>query len=270
MPMSPPTPLTLQADDGARAQIHSQGAHLVSWRSAGGAEPLFLSSSSGYAPGVAIRGGVPVIFPQFAAEGPLPKHGFARTLEWTLVDRQAASARWQLESSAATLAIWPRAFRCELAVAIGGPRLQIELAVSNTGDAPMGFTAALHTYLRVADIADVRVLGLQGLRYRDSTQGGAEFIERADSLAIEGEVDRIYFDTPSPLQMLEPASRLLIGQQGFSDTVIWNPGPDKGAALADLEADGYRRMLCVEAAVIGRPVQLAPGERWQGSQTLTA
>ena len=268
--MSAPTPLTLQADDGARAEIHTQGAHLTAWRSAGGAEALFLSTRSGYAPGVAIRGGVPVIFPQFATEGPLPKHGFARTQDWTLIDSQAASARWRLESSAATLAIWPRAFRCELAVAIGGARLQIELDVTNTGHAPMSFTAALHTYLRVADIAEVRLLGLQGLRYRDSTQGTAEFIERAGPLAIEAEVDRIYFDAPSQLQMIEPSSRLLIEQQGFTDTVVWNPGPEKGAALADLEDGGYRRMLCVEAAVIGKPIHLAPGEAWRGSQTLIA
>jgi hypothetical protein len=29
-------------------------------------------------------------------------------------------------------------------------------------------------------------------------------------------------------------------------------------------------MLCVEAAAIGAPVQLAPGERWTGQQMLTA
>jgi len=29
-------------------------------------------------------------------------------------------------------------------------------------------------------------------------------------------------------------------------------------------------MLCVEAAVVGTPVRLEPGERWTGQQTLTA
>ena len=32
--------------------------------------------------------------------------------------------------------------------------------------------------------------------------------------------------------------------------------------------DGYRHMLCVEAARIDEPVQLAPGAEWQGWQQL--
>jgi glucose-6-phosphate 1-epimerase len=268
--MTLPPPVKLQAADGARAEIHAQGAHLSSWCDASGTEHLFLSERSGYAPGVAIRGGVPVIFPQFAGEGPLPKHGFARGQLWTLVDQQTNSARWTLESSEATLAIWPHAFRCELEVVIGGSQLQVTLSVINSGDAPMQFTAALHTYLRVAAIDDVRVLGLKGLRYRDSTKGTAEYIERSEQLAIVGEVDRIYFDAPQQLELIQPTTRLQIEQSGFTDTVVWNPGTEKGAALADMEDGGYLRMLCIEAAVIGKPVHLAGGERWSGSQTLRA
>jgi glucose-6-phosphate 1-epimerase len=29
-------------------------------------------------------------------------------------------------------------------------------------------------------------------------------------------------------------------------------------------------MICVEAAAIGAPIHLAPGERWSGAQRLTA
>ena len=55
---------------------------------------------------------------------------------------------------------------------------------------------------------------------------------------------------------------------GFGDVVIWNPGESGAAALPDMEADEHRRMVCVEAARIGRPVALAPGERWEGGQRL--
>jgi glucose-6-phosphate 1-epimerase len=57
---------------------------------------------------------------------------------------------------------------------------------------------------------------------------------------------------------------------GFPDAVIWNPGAERGAALKDLEPDGFRRMLCVEAAVVETPVLLPAGKRWTGAQSITA
>lgn len=262
----------LRSADGASAQVHLHGGHVLAWTPTGERDSrLYLSPISKAAPGVAIRGGVPVIFPQFAGEGPLPKHGFARTARWTLLhqeqDGAQATAILRLGSSEETVAIWPQPFELRLRVTVGGDRLAMELAIGNTGRAPMRFTAALHTYLRVAEIDAVSLTGLQGRRYRDSANGGALKEELDAAVRIAGEVDRIYFDTPTALTLSEG---LRIEQAGFTDTVVWNPGPTKAAALADLEQpDGYRRMLCVEAATVGRPVELASGERWTGSQTLT-
>lgn len=266
---------TLTAVDGARAVIHAHGAHLTSWRPAGGPERLFLSRTADYGAKAAIRGGIPVIFPQFAAEGPLLKHGFARVAEWRAGETRVAAsgeahAVWHLRDDERTHALWPQAFAAELQVCVHGSTLAVTLEVLNTGSLSFAFTAALHTYLAVEDIAEVLVHGLQGLRYRDTAAGGAEAVDDAPALRIEGEVDRIYFDAPSELRLQEATRSLRVQAEGFTDAVVWNPGAAKGAALADLEPDGYRRFLCIEAAVIGRPVQLAPGARWHGTQTLIA
>lgn len=268
--------IELRSADGARASVHLHGGHVLSWTPAGERDSrLYLSPLSKAAPGVAIRGGVPVIFPQFAGEGPLPKHGFARIARWSLLHREQdstqATAILRLGSAAETLAIWPQPFELRLRVTIGGDKLAMELAVGNTGRETMRFTAALHTYLQVGEIGAVALTGLQGLRYRDSAASGVMRDETDETVRIAGEVDRIYFDTPPALTLTEGERRLRIEQTGFSDTVVWNPGLTKAAALADLEQpDGYRRMLCVEAATIGRPVEVASGERWTGSQTLIA
>ena len=266
--------LRLQAADGACAEIYAHGAHLTSWIPAGGGEGLYLSGSSVFDGKTALRGGVPVIFPQFAGEGPLPKHGFARTLPWRLVEavqpaQGAARALFELTDSEATRSVWPQAFRARLEVTVGGKALQTTLAVENTGQAQWQFTAALHSYLRVADVEAVRLRGLQGLRYRDTARGGEPGQEQAAELAIAGEVDRIYFDAPPALELRGPLQHLHIEAQGFADAVVWNPGAVAGARLKDLDPGGYRHFLCVEAAAIGRPVQLAPGARWSGSQRLS-
>ncbi len=70
--------------------------------------------------------------------------------------------------------------------------------------------------------------------------------------------------------MCEPMRAMSVRATGFPDTVVWNPGELAGAALNDLDPGGYARMLCVEAAAVRTPVKLGPGERWQGSQSLTS
>ena len=71
--------LRLRAPDGAQATVLLHGAHLVSWIPAGGQEQLYLSPTTLYGEGRAVRGGVPVVFPQFNMRGPLAaKHGLSR------------------------------------------------------------------------------------------------------------------------------------------------------------------------------------------------
>ncbi|WP_394778724.1 D-hexose-6-phosphate mutarotase [Undibacterium sp.] len=264
--------LILRAQDGALATIMHHGAHVCSWVPAGGKEQLFVSKTSEFREGAAIRGGVPVVFPQFASLGSLPKHGFARTATWRLLHSGhtgdgAAQAVFELRESIATLALWPFVFRAELTVTVSGQRLDIALKVDNTGDTAFSFTSALHTYFAVDDIAQTSVQGLSGLHYRDSATGADNCTETSAELQIQGEVDRIYADAPA-LQMRQPNQTMHISATDFRDAVVWNPGAVKGAALADLEPEGYRRMLCVEAAAIMQPVQLAPGGSWSAGQHL--
>jgi glucose-6-phosphate 1-epimerase len=261
----------ITAADGARAEIYLHGAHVTSWIPAGGVERLFVSRRSEFRPGVAIRGGVPVVFPQFSNEGPLPKHGFARTAQWKLVSvssDEIAEATFRLSSSPSTEAIWPHAFEARVAVAARGQSIDLDLSVINTGSTAATFTSALHTYLRVDDVRRTIVRGLEGLTYRDSTAGGVRHQETAAQLTIAGEVDRIYLDVPSPLTINDGAHVTTIEKSGFTDVVVWNPGPTLAQTLSDLEPDGYLRMLCIEAATIGAPVSLPPDDRWSAKQRL--
>jgi glucose-6-phosphate 1-epimerase len=268
--------LQLTAPDGATATVALHGGHVLSWRPAGASEQLYLSPRSEFAPGRAIRGGVPVCFPQFADRGPLPKHGFARTLAWELVSQEQAKddalAVLRLRDGDETRKTWPHAFELELSLRVSGRSLDIELACQNRGEEAFGFTAALHSYFRVADLDAVSVEGLDGLRYFDAILQ-REATERM-ALLLPGEkgvldLDRVYFGVDRELVLAEDGRRVEIAQQGFEDAVVWNPGPERCAKLADMPADGWREMLCIEAATIGHPVELPAGETWVGRQSLT-
>jgi len=261
----------LRHSSGATALVHLHGAHITSWKTADGIERLFLSERAEFKTGVAIRGGVPIIFPQFAALGPLVKHGFARTAAWRLISSGSSdTAIFELGSSAATQAIWPFNFIATYQVWLGKDQLKMQLNVKNVDDKSFSFTAALHTYLRTNDIDTVLLSGLQGLHYRDSANGNAEHVEENESVRFATEVDRIYFSTSNPVLMRDVDHIVQCTAEGFFDTVIWNPGAALSKKLTDMDDDGYRNMVCIEAAAIEFPVTLAPNDAWRGAQLLVA
>lgn len=253
---------------GATARVFDHGAHVTSWKTSDGVERLFLSERAEFKPGVAIRGGVPIIFPQFAALGALPKHGFARTTSWQLESSSNEQAVFVLLPSDAT-AVWPHQFLARYVVTLDDDELSMALTIANVDAKPMAFTAALHTYLRVQNVEHIQLHGLQYCRYRDSAHGNVERDELQPTVSIQGEVDRIYFSTSQPIIVREPGQReMQCHASGFADTVIWNPGAALTAKMADMTHDGYLNMMCVEAAAIGSPISLQAGQSWTGMQTL--
>lgn len=263
----------LRADDGGSVEAYLHGAHVTSWKTPDGREQLYLSERAVFDGRAAIRGGVPVIFPQFAGIGPLPKHGFARGLEWRVMEAAASGpspwATFEITASDTTRATWPHEFLAQYRVELVNGSLRLSLAVHNDGDVPFEFTAALHTYLRVDRVGSVRVRGLQGVTYRDATRGGETAVQHDAELTAEGEVNRIYVDVPGIVGIVEGDREVRSSAHGFPDVVVWNPGPGGEAALGDMAPGDAAHMLCIEAAAVATPVTVAPGAAWSGSQRLT-
>lgn len=261
-----PAPLLLNGPGDSRLEASAFGAHLLSWRCRG-QERLYLSPKASFGAGKAIRGGVPVIFPQFGERGDGPRHGFARTLSWEHEpDPHRLSLR--LRDREETRRHWPHRFEARLDIEPGADRLRIALSVRNTDRAAFEFSAALHTYLAVADIGATLVHGLEDRAYVDSARGGAACAPSDAPVRFDGEVDRIYADTARALRVTDGEQMMRCEAEGFADTVVWNPGAELAAGIADLEPGGHRRFVCIEAAQVLRPVRLEPGEAWTGAQIL--
>ncbi|MES2758458.1 MAG: D-hexose-6-phosphate mutarotase [Pseudomonadota bacterium] len=238
----------ITAADGAEAIVTLFGAHLVSWKSADGQQRLFCSAKSALDGSRAIRGGVPVIFPQFNERGPGMRHGFARVSDWALVDSGStdggAFALFALEPHDLTderAAAWPYDFLLQLRVEVGGAGLAMTLEVENRDVTPFAFSSALHTYHLVDDADAVRIDGL----------GDAP-------LAIGDMLDEIFHDVGA-IALHTGAGTLQLEQEGFTDAVVWNPGAANAAAMRDLADDEYKRFVCIEPAVI-EPLTLQAGD----------
>lgn len=255
--------------------MYLHGAHVTSWTDALGREAFWVSRRARWSPDAPIRGGVPVVFPQFADRGPLPKHGFARVARWELAeagserseDDGPVRVRLRLGDDEHTRALWPHPFRAELRISLD-ERLEMELRISNPGTAALEFTAALHSYFRVAEAARAEVHGLEGAAFRDNTRDNAPGVQREPALRIRGETDRVYADAPDRVRIDSGGAVLLLHKRGFPDAVVWNPGPELARELDDFGDDEFREMLCVEAAVVERPVRLEPGAEWSAGQAL--
>ena len=258
------------ASEHSSLEVVAQGAHVIDWTIPGAPPVLFLSPASGFIPGKAIRGGVPLIFPWF---GPKPgdsraaQHGFVRARDWVLesesIDEEGTcKVALTLADDAQSLAAWPHAFSARF-VAIAGRQLRLALEIRNSGASPFTFEAALHTYLAVSDVRRIRLRGLENTEYLDKVDGGAKRREGAAPIALSGETDRIYLATSSPCSVDDPDwnRRIVIAKSGSCSTVVWNPWLEKARAMGDLGESNWSGMVCVETANAAEDARtLAPGE----------
>ena len=258
----------ITAPDGASAIVTLFGAHLVSWKPRDGREQMFCSAKAALDGSKAIRGGVPLIFPQFNQRGDGMRHGFARLSPWELLHGGAGnggeSAQFRLNSAGNYSAQWPFAFSLLYTVRIEDQHLALTLAVNNLDTKPFSFSTALHSYLRIDDPASLAISGLQSARYSESAKDTG--IQTWPLLSNPGKIDRIYHDVGTDLEMTSGARRMALHLEGFNDVVIWNPGVTTDE-IADLASEEFREFICIEPAVI-EPYVLEPGTQWSGRHVL--
>lgn len=266
--------VAIKTPAGSTAIISLQGAQVVSWVPALGGDRLYLSEKATFAPGQAIRGGIPVLFPQFGLRGPGPKHGFLRQRSWSVVsvreEPSYACATFRTESDAETRALWPHDFVAELTVMIERNRLDVELEITNTDARQIEFTAGLHTYFSTGNVEMARLVGLEGLTHLNALRDLNRVTDAPEVLFIDDAIDRVYLNVSKPLLLSEPARHMAIEQEGFRDVVVWNPWETGIGNFPDMDAKDFKRMLCVEAAAFEHPVIVAPGADWVGRQTMVA
>src|ERR1700733_5231934 len=252
----------------ASAEIYLHGAHVTSWIPLGFNEVLFVSGSSHWQTGRAIRGGIPICFPWFRAKSDdptAPAHGFVRTKEWRLDsitsdDEGAIAVVCSTSSDEDTGRFWPHEFRLVHRITVA-KTLQLELIVTNTGTAAFQFEEALHTYFRVGEVESVRVRGVDCVSYLDNTDANSEKIQSGD-VVLTKTTDNAYINTRGATEVIDPVLHrtLQTAKKNSVTTIVWNPWQQGAASLADLSNAEWSEMICVEAGnILGSAISLAPG-----------
>ena len=239
----------------AQGVIYANGAHVGEWTPAGSRPVLWMSASSVFEPGKAIRGGVPIVWPWFGAgadNDKAPAHGFARLAEWHLRHAQVSPAGiatmllglegWEVPEHLTS--DMPRDFALALQVSMGRA-LSVQLMVTAGAD-DLRFEGGLHTYFAVGDIKKTRVEGLDGAAFSDRLTNQTQV--QSGAVDFTGETDRIYESEESTRIVDEAWGRTIqVEKVGSSQTVVWNPWIAKAAAMADFGDDEWTGMVCSEA-----------------------
>ena len=282
---------TLATGESVKVLLH--GATVISWKSHSGTENLWLSSAADLSGKKAVRGGIPVVFPVFGpppknhATSSLPQHGFARNSRWEFLGKSSSESGAISKSGkgddcvkldfglfASALSeearkAWPHDFGLIYSVTLGVDSLQTMLHVRNEGKESFEFQMLLHSYFHVSDIGKTTVSGLTGTNYIDKVLDAKEATESESAIKINGEVDRVYSKIPQDTTsiLVNGQSRFDVVRDNLSDTVLWNPGREKAAAMGDFEPkSGYEKMVCVEVGAVSGWQKLEAGETFEAGQ----
>jgi glucose-6-phosphate 1-epimerase len=178
-----------------------------------------------------------------------------------LLPDQECSITFELTDTAETYALWPYRFSLTLKLTVG-KSLTLELATKNLGDTPLELTQALHTYFSVGDITQMRIKGLEGFTYTDKTDHSREKPQK-NAIRIDAETDRVYPTDGGDIVIHDDALKrnIRITSEGSHTAVVWNPWIRVCEQKADLNAEDYTKMVCVETANTGDDIiTLQPDE----------
>ncbi|KAG6767917.1 hypothetical protein POTOM_026808 [Populus tomentosa] len=258
--------VVLTSPHGSEAEIYLFGGCITSWKVPSGKDLLFVRPDAVFNKKKPISGGVPHCFPQFGP-GAIQQHGFARNLDWSVVDSDNADGNpvvtLLLKDGPYSRSMWDFGFQALYKVILNSKSISTELIITNTDNKPFSFNSALHTYFS-ASVTGASVKGLKGCKTLDKELDPANPVEgkeERDVVIFPGFVDRVYLDAPSELQLDNGLGNVItIKNTNWSDAVLWNPHLQMEAC--------YKDFVCVENAQIGN-VQLEPQQSWTAKQLLS-
>ena len=203
-------------------------------------------------------------------ERPMPIHGFAPRMRWTVIEARAFRMRLELTPTDATREAYPFEFRLCLGYELVEGALRATLDIENTGERPMPFSTGFHPYLRLPLTAAGRrnrcFVHLPGCReYWARPRGieaGSDHDPRSLSALEPAAPARTFADLDSlHADVIDAESGLGIAldaslESDFRCLTLWSPQPD--APFYCVEPRTSLQDAFVHAAQ-GQLTVLAPG-----------
>ena len=240
------------------ATISLYGGQVLAWQPQDQKPVLWLSDANQYQVGKAIRGGIPLCWPWFGTHPNDPEnhsgnHGFVRQQMWqidtidVLEHNVVVTLKWQGHN---THALFPIACQLKQTLILGQTFTQ-QLLMTNLSPNAIKYTAALHSYFRVSDPQQIKIVELSRLKFDDKLTGE----QRTSGVFINGvgPVDRVYHRIAAQNQTLQIEDdqwqrTIEITSDNCQQWVFWNPGKLEASKMSDVHENGDQEFVCLEPA----------------------
>lgn len=231
------------------ASVSLYGGQVLTWQLKGQQPVFWLSDTSSYQQGKAIRGGVPLCWPWFGAYKEGGNHGFARQMQWQLLDAKITEqeVKLTLATSGDNLSpLWPTSFKLVQQLTFS-TQFQQQLTIHNLSDQSVKFSSALHSYFQVSSPLYTTVSGLNNVKFDDKI---TSLKAQQDSLEnCIGPIDRIYYSSDNQ-ELIDQGwqRKIKVESLGCQQWVLWNPGKKIAETMTDVHIGGESEYVCLEAA----------------------
>lgn len=122
------------------------------------------------------------------------------------------------------------------------------------------FMLALKYFLRVSDVTQYEMIGVEGCSYIDQEDLG-EIKKMESALKINGLTDFFILDTPNEFYIQNTVldRKFRIQKQNFPEILVWNPWTSQVTTIKDISDDEYTKLFYFAVGNIRKATVLAPG-----------
>ncbi|TPH16505.1 D-hexose-6-phosphate mutarotase [Litorilituus lipolyticus] len=241
-----------------QAKVSLYGGQVLSFIPKNQQDLFWLSETSAYEIGKAIRGGIPLCWPWFGANdkqspesaktSPAGNHGFARQVVWQLDNVEVTSEQVVIDivfQGEKQHSMWPNAFQLKQTLCFGSHFEQI-LTMHNLSAQDAEYTSALHSYFNVSSPLFISIKELEQAAFFDKLSGKNK--TKQPIAHCVGPIDRVYEFSKAVKLIDSKWQRSISIESNASQWVLWNPGEDIANSMADIHPKGEQNFVCLEAA----------------------
>ncbi|XP_056640869.1 uncharacterized protein LOC130447854 [Diorhabda sublineata] len=233
----------LDRGDYTTCTIFLHGCTILSWR-IHNEEQIFLSRVSPLSQYHYIRGGIRLIWPHYSTWSFGRFNGFARDILWTVIRGPESLPNGDVfvdvssSSEYYTKSMWCFDFELIYRITLHFNQLTLSVTIKNTSKYfNYDFNAVLQANIKINDIKDVKIVGLENCSYVDIEvpRDSSLLKVTSEETVIDKHINRAYQDTPDVIDVYTASNKLLkITKHNLPDVNVWNPGQEIVRKIHDI------------------------------------